>query len=73
MSEGNVLLVNIYSRFGGAQKIEIPNLLCVLVIEYWNLRFVCNLVLGVCNFITPCSMSMLHANFLTPDTWILYL
>ncbi|MDP2645110.1 MAG: hypothetical protein Q8P24_09230, partial [Desulfobacterales bacterium] len=22
----------------------------VWVIEYWNLRFVCNLVLGICNF-----------------------
>jgi len=22
----------------------------VLVIEYWNLRFVCNLVLGICIF-----------------------
>ena len=22
----------------------------VLVIEYWNLRFICNLVLGICDF-----------------------
>ena len=28
-----------------------PNLFCVLVIEYWNLRFVCDLVLGVWDFI----------------------
>jgi hypothetical protein len=28
-------------------KFEIPNLLCVLVIEYWNLRFVCNFSFGV--------------------------
>ena len=30
---------------------EIPNSKSVLVIEYWNLRFVCNLVLGVWDFI----------------------
>ena len=22
----------------------------VLVIEYWNLKFICNLVLGICDF-----------------------
>ena len=35
---------------------KIPNPKPVLVIEYWNLRFVCNLVLGVWDFrnsITP--------------------
>ena len=32
-------------------KFEIPKLFFVLVIEYWNLRFVCNLVLGVWDFI----------------------
>jgi hypothetical protein len=26
----------------------------VLVIEYWNLKFVCNLVLGVWGFCFPC-------------------
>jgi len=31
---------------------EIPNLFCVLVIEYWNLRFVCNLVLEIWDFIS---------------------
>jgi hypothetical protein len=30
-----------------------PNLFSVLVIEYWNLKFVCNLVLGVWDFIIP--------------------
>ena len=30
---------------------EIPNSKPVLVIEYWNLRFVCNLVLGVWDLI----------------------
>ena len=30
---------------------KIPNSKPVLVIEYWNLRFVCNLVLGVWDFI----------------------
>jgi hypothetical protein len=29
------------------------NMSCVLVIEYWNLRFVCNLVFGVWDFIIP--------------------
>ncbi len=41
---------------------EIPNHKPVLVIEYWNLRFVCNLVLGAWDFITPllhCSSSLL--------------
>jgi len=32
-------------------KIQISKI--VLVIWYWNLRFVCNLVLGVWDFITP--------------------
>ncbi len=31
---------------------KIPNLFCVLVIEYWNLKFVCNLVLEVWDFIS---------------------
>ena len=30
---------------------EIQNFKSVLVIEYWNLRFVCNLVLGAWDFI----------------------
>jgi len=32
---------------------KIQNFKPVLVIEYWNLRFVCNLVLGVWDFIIP--------------------
>ena len=36
-------------------KFEIPNLFFVLVIEYWNLRSVCNLVLGVWDFIESTS------------------
>jgi len=28
-------------------KFQVPNLFFVLVIEYWNLIFVCNLVLGI--------------------------
>ena len=39
-----------------AEVTKIPNLFFVLVIEYWNLRFVCNLVLGIWDFI----------NFYTP-------
>jgi hypothetical protein len=35
----------------------------VWVIEYWNLRFVCNLVLGVWDFITPPDSCLL-----TPDS-----
>ena len=31
---------------------KIRNSKPVLVIEYWNLRFVCNLVLGICDFIS---------------------
>jgi hypothetical protein len=38
---------------------KIQNSKPVLVIEYWNLRFVCNLVLGVCDFISS-------PNFTTP-------
>ena len=30
---------------------KIPNSKPVLVIEYWNLKFVCNLVLGVWDFL----------------------
>jgi len=36
---------------GRVPSFKIPNLSFVLVIEYWNLRFVCNLVLGVWDFI----------------------
>jgi len=32
---------------------KIQNSKLVLVIEYWNLRFVCNLVLGVWDLIIP--------------------
>ena len=38
---------------GRVPSFKILNLFFVLVIEYWNLRFVCNLVLGVWDFITP--------------------
>ena len=36
---------------GRVPSFEIPNLFFVLVIVYWNLRFICNLVLEVWNFI----------------------
>jgi hypothetical protein len=42
-------------------ELEIPNLFCVLVIEYWNLKFVCNLVLGVWDFIDS-TTPLLHAH-----------
>ena len=37
----------------GGQEFENTNNVLegnVLVIEYWNLRFICNLVLGICDF-----------------------
>ena len=36
-----------FELFWSTGGIEIPNSKSVLVIEYWNLRFVCNLVLGI--------------------------
>jgi hypothetical protein len=46
---------------------KIPNSKFVLVIEYWNLRFVCNLVLGVWDFIgSPYSNTPLLINYPTP-------
>jgi hypothetical protein len=43
----------------------------VLVIEYWNLRFVCNLVLGVWDFInssTPKHLAIFSGNSATGGT-----
>jgi hypothetical protein len=45
---------------------EIRNSKRVLVIEYWNLRFVCNLVLVICDFPHALGL-MLHASSATDN------
>ena len=53
---------------------KIPNSKPVLVIEYWNLRFICNLVLGIWDFgmgIPKCEMTIKLLS--TTDSWILCL
>ena len=45
---------------------EIQNSKPVLVIEYWNLRFVCDLVLGVWDFIN--SLTPKHLPMFTGKT-----
>ena len=46
---------------------EIQNPKPVLVIEYWNLRFVCNLVLGVWNFKYSITPSLHYSSKLAPQ------
>jgi hypothetical protein len=40
---------------------KIPNSKPVLVIEYWNLRFICNLVLGIWDFRFKCIFGIVES------------
>ena len=49
---------------------KIRNSKLVLVIEYWNLKFVCDLVLGAWDFISsPYSISPVLSCLVHPDSY----
>ena len=44
------IFISVYLWFPLSSFLFPISVLKVLVIEYWNLRFICNLVLGICDF-----------------------
>ena len=50
-----------------SQHLEKKNFKYVWVIEYWNLRFICNLVLGIWDFSTFYELQLTLIHFWTAE------